>query len=74
MKYECHLGGFTYWVDAGNPIQACMETLKECIDQHNTFARLPFLVLNLETGKESRVGMSEVLEWMALAAEELPEK
>lgn len=77
MKCECHFGGFTHWVaNAGSPLQAAIETFRECLEQWHTYARQPFIVIDLETGQHYRVKLSTVIKCLALAADydpDLPE-
>lgn len=72
MRYEVHFGGFTHWCEASTPLQAGLITLNACIEQYKTFAQLPMLVIALETGDETTVGLAEVLWVKHHAAQELP--
>lgn len=74
MRTEVHFGGFTHWVSyAGSPLHAACETLKECINQWNTFPRQPFRVIDLDTDEEHVFSLADVVRVLALGADYDPD-
>jgi len=71
VNYEVMHGQRTHFIQAGNPVAACLDALRaEALDDDIQVA--PFKVNNLTTGNEILLPMSEVLAIQQLAQQELP--